>query len=59
MNLQNLYNKLSINDVHEFISSKQEENLTLDFKTISNANLTNKDDKKISKVNIWFCELGL
>jgi hypothetical protein len=46
MNLQKLYNKLSINDIHKFISSMQEENLTLDFKTISNANLTNKDDKR-------------
>ncbi|MCM2284153.1 MAG: ATP-binding protein [Desulfobacula sp.] len=46
MNIYSLYRKLTIEDIRDFISSMQEENLNLDFKTISNSNLTNKDDKK-------------
>ena len=46
MKLLNSYNELSLEDINDFVSLKQEENLTLDFKTINNANLTNKDDKR-------------
>ncbi len=46
MNLLNLYNELSLEDINDFVSTMQEENLTLDFKTINNANLANKDDKR-------------
>ena len=35
-----------MDDISEFISSMQEENLNLDFKTINNSNLTNNDDKR-------------
>lgn len=46
MDLSNLFESLRMDDINEFISSMQEENLNLDFKTINNSNLTNNDDKR-------------
>ncbi len=46
MNLLDTFNKLSLEDLIEYVNSKQEENHVLDFKTVSNPRLTSGDDKK-------------
>ncbi len=46
MMLEEIFNNLKINDIKDYVSNMQEENLNLDFKTINKPNLSNKDDKK-------------
>jgi predicted HTH transcriptional regulator len=46
MNLLEIFNQLDAAALHEFIRQRQEENLHLDFKTVSNANLNGPFDKK-------------
>ncbi|PLY01031.1 MAG: hypothetical protein C0622_07840 [Desulfuromonas sp.] len=46
MNIQELYDQVTLGHIQEFIAESQEENIYLDFKTITNANLTNGADKK-------------
>lgn len=46
MNLKEQFELMNLKTILDFIPNKQEENLNLDFKTINDANLKNKDDKK-------------
>lgn len=46
MALIDQFNAFSLNDIDNYISSQQEENLNLDFKIVNGANLSNSDDKK-------------
>jgi hypothetical protein len=46
MNLTEAFDRLGAKEIAEFIRLGQEENLHLDFKTVSNANLRGNDDKR-------------
>jgi len=46
MNIYKTYLNLEFNDLQEFLETGQEENLMLDFKTVNDSKLINKDDKK-------------
>lgn len=46
MSLEDQFNQLSLQALDDFITNDQEEHLQLDFKTISRANLSSRDDRK-------------
>jgi len=46
MNLESRFEETQLNDIYRFIDEKQEENLSLEFKTIKNGSKISKDDKK-------------
>jgi hypothetical protein len=46
MALINQFNALSLNDINNYITSQQEENLNLDFKLVNGANLGGNEDRK-------------
>ncbi|MCK5051626.1 MAG: ATP-binding protein [Candidatus Cloacimonetes bacterium] len=46
MELEEIFNNLSLNEIENYVTNKQEENLNLDFKTINKSDLSNKDDKR-------------
>jgi len=46
MNLQKNFDKIDLSSINEFIFSKQEEHLELEFKTINHSDFSHKDDKK-------------
>src|SRR5436190_14740989 len=46
MDLLDTFNRLDAAAIQSFISQQQEEHLHLDFKTVTGANLNNKDDKR-------------
>jgi predicted HTH transcriptional regulator len=46
MNLTETFDRLGLNEIEEFLKLEQEEHLHLDFKTINNANLNGRDDKR-------------
>jgi hypothetical protein len=46
MTLEEQFEQLTVQDVEDFITTKQEEHLQLDFKTVKHASLNSTDDKK-------------
>lgn len=46
MKLEEFYNQINKDVIEGFIHDKQEEHLTLEFKTVSKANFSNRDDRK-------------
>jgi hypothetical protein len=46
MNIYDIYLDLDYSRLEEFLNIEQEENLNLDFKTVNDSRLTNRDDKK-------------
>jgi hypothetical protein len=46
MELSSIFETLNIASIEEYISQRQEENLQLEFKTISRADLSSRDDRK-------------
>jgi len=43
MNIHELYDQITIEHIHEFIADSQEENVNLDFKTITRPDLETRD----------------
>jgi len=46
MNIYDTFKNIDFNILKDFLDTEQEEHLTLDFKTVNDSKLTNKDDKK-------------
>ena len=46
LNLKDFYNSIDLKAINNFIAMNQEENVSLEFKTINSADFTSKDDKK-------------
>ena len=46
MSLEDQFNALSLSDLDDFISTKQEEHLLLDFKVVNRPDLSHRDDRK-------------
>jgi predicted HTH transcriptional regulator len=46
MSLWDWYNSIELSDVYQFISNQQEENIFLEFKTVSSENLSDRGDRK-------------
>lgn len=46
MDINQLYEAIDLQHISDYVANGQEEHLTLDFKTVSNANLKGEDDKR-------------
>lgn len=46
MTLEQRFDSLTVADVHQFITNRQEENLHLEFKELSDSQLSSRDDRK-------------
>jgi len=46
MDIYRLYNLIDANKINEFVKDSQEEHLTLEFKTVSKADFTDREDRK-------------
>src|SRR5215813_12952091 len=46
MDINQIYETIDLQHIDDYIANRQEEHLTLDFKTINKADLSHKDDRR-------------